>query len=129
MPKHPSTSLESKAMSLSENQQRYVDGLQAVFSAFKLALVQALNADNNRETHLDTASEKRKALTNAAAGLQRALGANYSAYAAVVSLQPDGTWGSTTGPSNGGENLSPLTGPPVQFSSVPGELLVPRLSL
>lgn len=49
-------------MTLSTNQQAYIDHVTDSFQSFRTALTQALNADNNRETHLDTATDRFVAL-------------------------------------------------------------------
>jgi hypothetical protein len=49
-------------MALTTNQQSYVDQITDSFQSFKTALIQALNSDNNRDTHLDTAAERFVAL-------------------------------------------------------------------
>lgn len=49
-------------MALTEQQDRYLVEVTEAFQAFKQALSQAFSADNNRETHLDTADERRRNL-------------------------------------------------------------------
>lgn len=93
-------------MSLTQNQQDYIAALQAVFTEFKQSLVQALSADNNSNTQLDTARDRLSALNTAVQGLQQALGCSFTAEAQVVTLQPNGTWGSSTGPGNSTEYLN-----------------------
>lgn len=61
-------------MSLSTNQQDYIDYLDAKLSAFRSALVTALEADNDQETALVDARTARAALASAVTGLSIALG-------------------------------------------------------
>lgn len=82
-------------MSLTENQQAYIDHLHVSYQDFRQALIHALNSDNNRETHLDTAAEKQRAAQSRYQQLVWSLGTN-SGLLARVTVDENGTTTSVT---------------------------------
>lgn len=64
-------------MALTTEQQEVIDDIQANFTAFMTALVEALEVDNDRESTLDVAGPKREAL---AAAFQAFHGNNLSGF-------------------------------------------------